>query len=124
VSRSGSIPKPRAFRRVGTTIRDCAKLDFAPWSEDAPKDIDDILEDCVQPGRIALRVMQMTRDQLIRMHGEIGRDLSKAMLVDLDSCVARLRDITQAIECAHMRVFVTACAYEIDAGTYVPPEAP
>jgi hypothetical protein len=59
-------------------LRKYAKLDWEPWTQDGPTDSlvpsDESISAAAEASRMAYSIMHLTKDQLIKVHGDAGFD--------------------------------------------------
>jgi hypothetical protein len=91
-----------------------AKLDWEPWTRDGPADSlipsDESISAMAEASRTAYSIMQLTKNQLIKIHGEAGFDGFAEITANLANTTQMLRAMIEMIEGARGRMIVSACA--------------
>jgi hypothetical protein len=112
---SSSRPEPRL--RGGAhlaRLRRYAKLDWDPWSQDAPTDqlfpSDESMCAAAEASRTAYSIMHLTKDQLIKIHCQEAFDGFEETLANLTTTAQMLKAVVQMIESARGRMIASACA--------------
>jgi len=109
-ARSSRSPRNGRFPQ----LRKYAKLDWEPWTQDGPTDSlvpsDESMSAAAEASRMAYSIMHLTKDQLIKVHGDAGFDGFEEAIGNLANTEEMLKAIVQMIEGAHGRMIVSACA--------------
>jgi hypothetical protein len=91
-----------------------AKLDWEPWTRDGPADSlipsDESISAVAEASRTAYSIMQLTKNQLIKIHGEARFDGFAEITANLADTTKMLRAMIEMIEGARGRMIVSACA--------------
>jgi hypothetical protein len=95
-------------------LLEVSQLDLDPWTRDSPADSlipsDESISALAETSRTAYSIMQLTKNQLIKIHGEAGLDGFVEITANLANTAQMLRSVVQMIEGAHGRMIVSACA--------------
>jgi hypothetical protein len=91
-----------------------AKLDWDPWIQDDP-DVslvpsDENMAAAAEASRTAHAIMQLTKQQLVKIHSEAGFDDFAEVVGNLANTAQMLRAVIEMIEGAKGRMIVSACA--------------
>jgi hypothetical protein len=108
-ARSSRSAKRNRFQR----LREYVQLDWEPWTDDGPSDSlisDESMSAVAEASRTAYAVMHLTKDQLIKIHGDTGFDGFEETVASLTDSARMLMAVIQMIEGARARMIVSACA--------------
>jgi hypothetical protein len=91
-----------------------AKLNWEPWIQDDPGvslvPSDENMAAAAEASRTARSIMQLTKNQLVRIHGEAGFDDFAEVMGNLANTAQMLRAMIDMLEGAQGRMIVSACA--------------
>ena len=108
-------PNRRRSTKKGPSrqLLEYAKLDWEPWTRDGPADSlgpsDENISAVAEASRTAYSIMQLTKNQLIEIHGEAGFDGFAEISSNLANTTKMLRAMIEMIEGARGRMIVSAC---------------
>jgi hypothetical protein len=109
-TRSSRSPRRGRFQQ----LREYAKLDWVPWTQDGPTDSlvpsDESMSAAAEAARTAYSIMHLTKDQLIKIHDDAGFDGFEETMANLANTEEMLKAIVRMIEGARGRMIVSACA--------------
>jgi hypothetical protein len=94
-------------------LLEVSQLDWDPWTRDSPADSlipsDESISAPAETSRTAYSIMQLTKNQLIEIHGEAGFDEFAEISSNLANTTKMLRAMIEMIEGARGRMIVSAC---------------